>query len=77
MSIRIGEQVVCINNVVNGKTDEISLNKKYTVIDSYKDYDNKWVVIINDNNLEGDYFDYRFIPLKEYRESKLKRILKK
>jgi len=72
--MKIGDIVICVDNVVNGKTDEISLNKTYTLIDSYK-LESIYCTIINDNNIEGDYFKRRFISLKEYRKKKLKRIL--
>mgnify|MGYP001768313504 CR=1 FL=1 len=73
---KIGEKVVCIDNtnyykrLTIYKIYNIKFLIKSPVSDTYKFY------IICDDNIECEFYDWRFITLQEYRELKIKNLFK-
>jgi len=71
MSIfRKGERIICTR--IKGATF-VTLNKTYTVIESFDDY----VAIINDDGINSVYVDYRFESVSKRRKEKLEKLNEK
>ena len=72
----VGEIIVCTDKEVNytgndGSMKGITIGKKYEV-KSIKNRGNYIIVhIMNDYNISGNYYEYRFISLSDYRRKKL------
>jgi len=70
---RIGDKVVCIDRERTGNEVKLTLNKIYDVISIQTT--SLSVAIMDDVGRERRLFQSRFVPLKEYRKQKLKRVL--
>lgn len=67
-----GDIIVCIEPE---GAELITKNKQYKVISLGKEFDN--IVVIADDGYWGEYWEFRFISLQEYRKNKLKKICSK
>ena len=66
--------VICINNLGIAGQD-LTIGKKYFIIDEEYDDIYKRVKIKNDIDEEDWYFTHRFIPLSEHRRTQLNKLL--
>ena len=74
--------IICVDRNVNyaandGRTDGLTIGKQYQIKFIKHKYTYELVYIINDHNVLGNYYGYRFITLTEYRKQKLNKICSK
>lgn len=76
---RLGEIVVCIDNLKNGHPSlGLTYGKEYENIEYMgekdDDFEQKWIHIINDRNESQSYRACRFVSVSEFRKMKINRI---
>lgn len=74
--------VVCIDRNPNyasndDRMDGLTIGKRYQIKFIKHRYSYELIYIMNDHNVLGNYYDYRFITLDKYRKQKLEKICSK